>query len=189
MPWSDNLLELEGAEASWRPAPPPARSSKCAPRYRPDENQFFHDLTGGLPQHPPRILNDCVVDRPLPLRRCQLDGVIIATGWSSLPTSYRDEDLVAMRLTFVNQDGYEIECEITGRVDRSIKRKHDRRRQERSRVFRPRVGAGLFELANVAAGIRETSLQKNWQMELFPVEDRGLGRPEVTPKTGASCSS
>jgi hypothetical protein len=54
-----------------------------------DNNKATVDeVTQGLPIFPPRILNHEFVGRTVPLRPCQIQGVIIGTGHCPVPPSF-----------------------------------------------------------------------------------------------------
>lgn len=122
IPWDDYPLELSD----------------------PEESSYYQDLTAGLPQFPPTVLNRLLTSE-VPLRPRQAEGVIFANGWTSFPPEYHDEMLVKVKLLFGDEKRNEICVEFGVRVDRSLKRKHERRqreRRERTPLTRP---GGLFE--------------------------------------------
>ena len=100
----------------------------------PREHECFEHVIKGFPTYRPPLLNNLLVDRTAPLRRCQHVGVIIATGWSPVPASFRDEDPVSLQLWLKDELGNETVWELTGRVDRSFIRKYERKQQERRLV-------------------------------------------------------
>src|SRR5216684_7363933 len=51
---------------------------------------YYKDLIGGLFHVPPRLLNPWL-KREVPLNTRQVEGVIMANGWSSFPSKYHDE--------------------------------------------------------------------------------------------------
>jgi hypothetical protein len=122
LPWSDWPLECDD----------------------PRGHRLFHALVRDLPEHPPRILNEWLIGRQAPLRPCQRDGVIVATGRSSVPSEYHDEAIVPIRLSLCDERGDEINHEFFGRVDRNFKRQDERKQQERRLAQSERTG--LFEL-------------------------------------------
>ena len=136
--WNDYPLELRG----------------------PSEHQSFQNLIQALPWYPPIILNDYLVERPLPLHRCQFEGVIIAIGWSSVPATYRDETLVSMELSLWDEQGHEIYCEFTGRVDRSIMRKYERQQQKRRALAPLPKRTGLYGPLEASVGNQRGTSQK-----------------------------
>ncbi len=97
----------------------------------PEQHDCFDDLIKGLP-YPPTILNDWLVERPVPMRPFQRKGVIIATGWNSLPAKYHEMTRVTMRLYLRDELGKELLFSLSACVDRSLKRAYERRRNYRS---------------------------------------------------------
>jgi hypothetical protein len=119
MPWADGGLGL-----NW-----------------PEEGDWFaDDLVRGLPSLPPTILNDLLVGRRGPLRPCQQEGIIIATGWSGVPPSYQDEMQIAVGLWLRDERGCEFHYDFKARVDRGLKRKYERQRPVSVRANAGSVG-------------------------------------------------
>jgi hypothetical protein len=78
------------------------------------------------PKFQPRILNEYIVGRAAPLRCCQPEGVIIATGHSPIPTETHDEGLVTMKLWLRDETDKDFSFNFKAHVDRGImcKRKY-----------------------------------------------------------------
>ena len=100
-PWDDLLLDLSD----------------------PEEIPCYEDLIAKLPEPPPEILNHRLTGGD-PLRLCQKEGVIIAHGWSSVPSKCRDGTLVTVKLFLGDERDNELCFGFEARVDRSLKRKY-----------------------------------------------------------------
>jgi hypothetical protein len=137
LPWDDCPLDLED----------------------PKSHRYFSDVVQGLPYHPPTILNEWMVGTQVPLRPCQRDGVLIGTGWSRIPLTYPDEAKVRVRLSLLDDRQNEIDCEFVARVDRSLVRGFERRRQERL-SFAPLARTGLYGGLRTETRRRPTSASK-----------------------------
>jgi hypothetical protein len=113
----------------------------------PEEGDWFADeLVRGLPSLPPTMLNDLLVGRRAPLRRGQQEGIIIATGWSGVPPSYQDEMQIVVGLWLRDERRCEFRCDFKARVDRSLKRKYERRRPDPRELAERLASRGsLFE--------------------------------------------
>ena len=121
----------------------------------PNEWPYYQDVIGGLLPYSPAVLNDWLTSG-LPLRPRQVEGVIIANGWISVPPECHDETLVTVKLLLWDERSNEICFEFEVRVDRSLKRMYERRQRERSELVRLTKRVGLYE---PAAG--QTGNQKN----------------------------
>jgi hypothetical protein len=110
----------------------------------PEGSLFYKDLIGGLYHFPPRLLNPWL-KREVPLRPRQVEGVIVAHGWSSFPSKYHDESLVTVELLLRDERRNELCFDFGVRVDRSVKRKYERRQRERREFARSTKGGGLYE--------------------------------------------
>lgn len=93
------------------------------------EDSFLADLAGGIFASPPTILNHLLVGRSAPLRPCEWEGVIIAVGWSEFPAAYRDGTAVTLELFLREQQSAKSRYSFHARVDRSLRRQYQRRRQ------------------------------------------------------------
>jgi len=69
---------------------------------------------------PPTILNREFIGRRVPLRPCQVEGVIIGIGYSPLPSNLHDDQLVNVKLEVVDQSNGVFSFEFRARVDRGI---------------------------------------------------------------------
>ena len=121
-PWEDFPLDL------WDPA----------------ESPHYKDLIGGLCQFPPAVLNPWL-ERSVPLRPRQVEGVIVAHGYVSVPPECHDETLVTVKLLLQDERRNELSFGFGVRVDRSVIRKCERRQRERRELARVAKGCGLFE--------------------------------------------
>lgn len=98
----------------------------------------------------PKVLNHRLTNG-VPLRHCQVEGVIIANGWSAVPPQWHDEALVKVELLFTDERRHEMSFVFGVRVDRSLKRQYERRqreRRERTPLTRPR--GGLYDGGQLA---------------------------------------
>jgi hypothetical protein len=107
------------------------------------EAQYYRYLVGMLYHQPPTILNDRLTSG-VPLRPRQVEGVIIAHGYGSIPSQYHDESLVTMELLLKDERRDELCFNFEVRVDRSMKRKYERQHQERLADLRLTKGGGLY---------------------------------------------
>jgi hypothetical protein len=73
-----------------------------------------------------------------------MKGVIFATGWSSDPATYCEERLLRMELSLGDEQSNETYCEFRAEVNRSFRRKYERRQQERRLATPPGKRGGLF---------------------------------------------
>ena len=104
---------------------------------RPEENRYFDRLAdqGFTSYDPPKLLNHLLVGRFVPLRLCRHDeGLIFATGGSSLPAKYHDETRVALELWLRDERGREFSFDLSARVSRRFKREYERSRPDRSKI-------------------------------------------------------
>ena len=110
----------------------------------PETWESYRDVIDGLLPLSPTVLNDCLTNG-LPLPRRQVEGVIIANGWISVPPECHDETHVTVELFLRDERRNEFCFKFGVRVDRSVKHKYERRQRDR------RVGApkrvGLYESA------------------------------------------
>jgi hypothetical protein len=94
----------------------------------PECSSFYEDLL-----HPfasPTVLNRWLTDGLAPPRGRRLKGLIIAIGSGSVPAQYHDEMLVTTELSLTDDQGNNTQLYFGARVDRRLKRKHDRRKQQ-----------------------------------------------------------
>ena len=80
----------------------------------------------------------------VPLRQRQVQGVIVAEGWTSVPPECHDESLVTVELLLRDERRNELCFEFGVRVDRSVKRKYERRQRERHERMRSTKGGGRY---------------------------------------------
>ena len=110
----------------------------------PEDSPYYKELIGALYHQPPTILNDWLT-RGLPLRPRQVEGVIIAHGYASVPRACQDETLVTVQLLLEDERRNELSFEFGVRMDRSVMRKCERQQQERREFARSTEGRGLFQ--------------------------------------------
>jgi hypothetical protein len=110
------------------------------------------------------VLNDPLT-RGFPLRRCKLEGVILANGWNVVPPQYHDETLVRVELFLRDERRTEISVEFEVRVDRSLKRKYEREQTRRRQEARLTRGGGRL-----------------YEPEAGPVGDQHIASPEESIK-------
>jgi hypothetical protein len=122
MPWDDWPLDL------WKPE---------------GKSNYYDELIGRLYHFPPRLLNPYLKSE-LPLDVRQVDGVIIARGYSSIPSKFHDESPVTVELLLMDKRRNELCFEFGVRVDRSVMRECKRKQLERCEFARTR-GRGLYE--------------------------------------------
>jgi hypothetical protein len=122
IPWEDCPLELN----------------------EPGQELTFDKLTRGtLPDLLPTILNRWLKSE-VPLRPRCVEGVILAEGWTSFPTDYRDGMPVAVNLLLEDERHNKINFEFEVRIDRSLKRTYERKQKQYFRSIQVPKG-GLFE--------------------------------------------
>jgi len=96
----------------------------------PQEHPHFEEFTRDSPAYRPTILNRFLVNHPVPLRTCQREGLIIATGWNSVPLNYPNEKRLSFTLCLTDELGSESRCTFYARVDRSLKAQRERQRPD-----------------------------------------------------------
>ena len=99
----------------------------------PESSAYYEDLIGRMYHSPPRVLNHWLTHH-VPLRPRQEEGVIFAHGWSPVPPECHDGTLVTVKLSLFDQRRNELRFDFETRVDRSVKRKHERQQQQRRDV-------------------------------------------------------
>ena len=109
----------------------------------PEESSDYQGVIGSLYHSPPRFLNP-YLKRELPLDVRQVEGVIIAHGYSSFPSQYHDESPVTVELLLRDERRKELRFDFGVRVDRSLKREYERRQRKRREFARSTKGGGLF---------------------------------------------
>jgi hypothetical protein len=110
----------------------------------PKESAYYADLIGGLYHFPPRVLNPWL-ERDVPLRPRQVEGVIIAHGYVSVPCECHDETVVGMKLLLMDERRNELRFDFRVGVDRSVMRKCERGQRGRREMARSVKGRGLVE--------------------------------------------
>jgi hypothetical protein len=109
-----------------------------------DNEAIINEITQGLPIFPPRILNHEFVGRTLPLRPCQIEGVIIGNGYCPVPTKFHDETIVTLKLVLVDERDGVFSFDFTAGIDRSVMRSHRRKWASKHPVNSSRR-SGLFD--------------------------------------------
>ena len=110
----------------------------------PEGSPYYKDLIGGLCQFPLTVLNPWL-ERDVPLRPRQVEGVIIAHGYISVPPECHDETLVTVKLFLMDERRNELSFGFGVRVDRSVMRKCERQQRERRAFAQSTKGGELFE--------------------------------------------
>ena len=109
------------------------------------EHQYFNEMIKDFPRFTPEILNDFLVGHPQPLRPCQHEGLIIATGWSPVPTGYGDETLVRLEVVLMDAQNDQFRYGFAARVDRRLKVMYERHRQRVAERYHSRIAAAEKE--------------------------------------------
>ena len=109
----------------------------------PRDFPYYEDLISGLPQFPPRLLNDLLM-RETPLHCRQAEGVIVAHGLGSVPPNYHDHTPVTVKLLVRDERRNEPCFEFGVRVDRSMKNKYERELRERREVAKSAKRIPIF---------------------------------------------
>jgi hypothetical protein len=124
------------------------------------------------------VLNDCLTSE-VALRCRQVQGVIIAEGWASVPRTWHDETPVAVELFLRDDRRNEFPFVFRARVNRSLLRKYERRQQERREVPRSTKRGGLYANEGGQAGVPETvSPERSHQSSArSPKQDAELQKP------------
>jgi hypothetical protein len=98
---------------------------------REHEHPSLLNLTEGLYNQPPTILNDFLAGRSVPSRHCQMKGVIFATGWTSDLATHCEEPFLTIELLLRDERRNETNLEFKAEVDRSFRQRYERQQQER----------------------------------------------------------
>jgi len=114
---------------------------------------IVREITQGLPIFPPTILNREFVGRTVPQRPCQIQGVIIGTGYSPFPAKFHDETTVTVWLVLEDERDNLFSHEFTVRVDRSVMRARKRRREFYAPV-KSTKSSGLYDKVEPDAQIK-----------------------------------
>lgn len=100
----------------------------------PQEHRHFAEFIRDFPRFEPTVLNKFLVGRQLPLRPCQLEGLIIAIGWSHVPAVYQDEKRVSFKVCLTDRQEAEVRCNFIARVDRRLKLRYESQRPDPKQV-------------------------------------------------------
>jgi hypothetical protein len=92
---------------------------------------------------PPQLLNP-YLQRELPLRVCQKEGIFIAHGFSTIPSTYHDASLAVVKLRLLDERDNELCVDFKVTVDRSVDREFMKQHGERMALFQPSNRSGLF---------------------------------------------
>ena len=114
---------------------------------------IIKEIIQDLPIFPPRILNREFVGRTVPLRPCQIQGVIIGTGHSPIPTTFHDETIVTLDLELLDECDNVFSYRFSARVDRSVMRARKRRREFYAPV-KSTKSSGLYDKLEPDAQIK-----------------------------------
>jgi hypothetical protein len=101
----------------------------------PEYSSHFKHVIHGFPFPPRLLIRYLITERPL--RRCQLEGAIIAIGYGPVPPQYQDGTLVPVQLSLTTDKGDELCFDFKAHVSRAVKNAYERRRQE-DRLNRPK---------------------------------------------------
>ena len=111
-----------------------------------EESSNYKDVIGRLYYSPPKLLNPYLKrERPLDVR--QVEGVIIAHGYVSVPPECHDETPVKVELLVRDERRNELCFDFEVRMDRSLMHKWERRQREqfehahwtkRTRLYEPK---------------------------------------------------
>ena len=135
----------------------------------PNEWPYYQDVIGGLLPYSPALLNDWLTSG-LPLRSRQVEGVIIANGWISVPPECHDEKLVTGELLLRDERSNEICFKFAVRVDRSLKRMYERRQRESRERLTKR---GLFGPAAGQPGNQKNALREERPVAVSMTQNSG----------------
>jgi hypothetical protein len=97
---------------------------------REHEHPSLLNLTEGL-YNQSTILHDFLAGQSVRFRRCQIKGVILATGWMSDPATHCEERFLTMELALRDEQGNESYREFRAEVDGSIRQRYERQQRER----------------------------------------------------------
>jgi hypothetical protein len=107
----------------------------------PEARAYYSDIIYGSIPYPPKILNPYLTGE-LPLRRGQIEGMIIGFGWNSVPLQYHDYTKVPIELCLWDERENEFWFNFEARVDGGLKvacerreRAHRRRGDKRQPIF------------------------------------------------------
>jgi len=108
----------------------------------PEEHRLYNELIRSSPHWPPRGLNSCLTGGA-PLPRGRHEGMIVATGWSTVPAKCHDEMPVNIELALEDEQGNELWFKFRARVDRSVKNVCERRLEKRWEALRSKKRADI----------------------------------------------
>jgi len=129
----------------------------------PDDIPCYDKLIRGLPQFPPLVLNRWLRGEVSLPRGRKLTGIIIATGWESVPAEYPDEMPAAIKLSVIDEHGNHLQFRLRAGVDRSAKRIYERKLRERWDTVRSKPHVGLYEPGESQLAGQEKTLWRDRQ--------------------------
>lgn len=94
----------------------------------PEDSPFYQDVILGTIPFPPTLLNPYLTGK-LPLRHCQVDGVIIAMGSLSAPSSIPERTNVPVELVLWDEWENEFCFNFEAQLSRTLKVVRERREQ------------------------------------------------------------
>ncbi len=109
----------------------------------PEESLYYENLIVGFCHLPAAVLNRWLISE-LPLRRRQVEGVIIAHGYTSVPRECHDQSRVTVELLLRDERRKEFSFDFKVEVDRRVTRKYEKRERE-YRALPQSARGGLFE--------------------------------------------
>ena len=131
----------------------------------PEEIPYYEDLISPLPFSSPILLNKWLThNRALDI--CREEGMIVAHGWSSVPSVCQDDTPVAVELYLRDQRGYELRFGFETRVDRSVKHKYEPRMERRHESAQLELRRGLRRPSSSDTqriSITHRALQRWWK--------------------------
>jgi hypothetical protein len=133
--WEDDVLEYEDSEAT--------------PNYK--------ELLQGSPCWPPTILNQWLTG-DIRLQPGRHEGVIVAKGWTKVPSTWPDETPAYVELLVKDERDNELCFEFGANVDRSLEHKYERQSRERAALRFTR--AGLYGPAKTEIRDQTRTLQE-----------------------------
>ena len=126
----------------------------------PERTAFYRDVTAGLYPLPLTVLNRWLTGESA-LCHSQREGVIIASGQRSLPSEYHDHTQHTVKLYLWDELDNELPFTFRARVDRSVKRKYERRERERGEVAASTKRVPMFEVEDDNSELRRARREKH----------------------------
>jgi hypothetical protein len=121
----------------------------------PVKNPYWDLMKDQGPSYKPTILNDLLVGKASPVRPCQPEGLILATGYGSVPAEYDEKKRVTLELRLWDEQDNEFTWNFSARVDRSFKRIYERSRPSRQEIEeRIANSGGLYGSGKIEPGVQ-----------------------------------